>query len=44
MLTVVGRGPTYRAAIDVAYQAVAHITFEGMQFRRDIGLKALTVG
>lgn len=44
VLTVVGRGPTYRAAIDVAYQAVSHITFEGMQFRRDIGLKALTAG
>ena len=28
-------------AIDVAYRAVYHIHFEGMQFRRDIGRKAL---
>jgi phosphoribosylamine---glycine ligase len=41
VLTIVGRGPTHRDAIDVAYQAVAHVTFEGMQFRRDIGKKAL---
>ena len=41
VLTVVGRGPTYRAAIDVAYAAASHITFEGMQYRRDIGAKAL---
>jgi phosphoribosylamine--glycine ligase len=41
VLTVVGRGPTHRAAIDVAYTAVARIHFEGMQHRRDIGLKAL---
>jgi phosphoribosylamine-glycine ligase len=26
----------------VAYGAVAHIGFEGMQFRTDIGRKALT--
>ena len=41
VLTVVGRGATYRAAIDVAYQAAAHISFDGMQCRRDIGQKAL---
>lgn len=41
VLTVVGRGPTYRAAIDTAYAAAAHITFDGMQLRRDIGRKAL---
>jgi phosphoribosylamine--glycine ligase len=41
VLTVVGRGPTYDAAIDVAYRAAAEIQFEGMQFRRDIGRKAL---
>jgi len=41
VLTVVGRGPTYRAAVDSAYTAAAHIRFDGMQFRRDIGQKAL---
>ena len=41
VLTVVGRGPSYRAAIDVAYQAAAAIQFDGMQLRRDIGRKAL---
>jgi phosphoribosylamine--glycine ligase len=41
VLTVVGRGPTYRAAIDVAYQAASAIQFDGMQMRRDIGRKAL---
>jgi phosphoribosylamine--glycine ligase len=41
VLTVVGRGPTYRAAVDSAYAAAAHIRFDGMQFRRDIGQKAL---
>jgi phosphoribosylamine--glycine ligase len=41
VLTVVGRGASYKEAIDVAYQAASHIRFEGMQFRRDIGRKAL---
>jgi len=41
VLTVVGRGATYRAAIDTAYAAAARINFEGMQFRTDIGQKAL---
>ena len=41
VLTVVGCGPTFGHAIDVAYRAVAEISFEGMQFRRDIGRKAL---
>ena len=42
VLTVVGRGPSYEQAIDVAYRAVGAIRFEGMQFRTDIGRKALT--
>lgn len=42
VLTVVGRGDSYASAIARAYEAVAHISFEGMQFRRDIGRKALT--
>jgi phosphoribosylamine---glycine ligase len=41
VLTVVGRGATHRDAIDVAYRAASHISFDGMQFRRDIGQKAL---
>ena len=41
VLTVVGRGATHRAAIDVAYKAAAQVTFAGAQFRRDIGIKAL---
>jgi phosphoribosylamine--glycine ligase len=42
VLTVVGRGNAYRDAIDTAYAAASHITFDGMQLRRDIGQKALT--
>lgn len=41
VLTVVGRGASYREAIDVAYRSASHIRFEGMQFRTDIGRKAL---
>jgi phosphoribosylamine--glycine ligase len=41
VLTVVGRGRSHREAIDVAYRAVAEVAFEGMQYRRDIGRKAL---
>ena len=42
VLTVVGQGPTYEAAIDRAYTGVAAIRFDGMQYRTDIGRKALT--
>ena len=41
VLTVVGRGPGYQDAIDIAYRAAAEIRFDGMQYRRDIGRKAL---
>ncbi len=41
VLTVVGRGPTHRDAIDAAYRAVSHIRFDGMQFRRDLGRRAV---
>jgi phosphoribosylamine--glycine ligase len=44
VLTVVGRGQTHREAIDVAYRAAGHVQFRGMQYRRDIGRKALAVG
>ena len=41
VLTVVGRGASYREAIDIAYRAASHIRFDGMQLRRDIGRKAV---
>jgi phosphoribosylamine---glycine ligase len=40
VLTVVGRGATYGAAIARAYEGVAALSFEGMHYRRDIGRKA----
>jgi phosphoribosylamine--glycine ligase len=43
VLTVVGRGTTFRDAIDTAYAAASRIHFDGMQYRRDIGRKALLV-
>ena len=43
VLTVVGRGRTYKDAIDVAYRAAAEIRFDGMQLRSDIGRKALAI-
>ena len=42
VLTVVGRGPDYQHAITRAYEATDKITFDGMQYRKDIGAKALT--
>ena len=44
VLTVVGTAATYQDAIDRAYQGVSAIEFEGMQYRRDIGRKALSGG
>jgi phosphoribosylamine---glycine ligase len=41
VLTVVGTAATWPDAIDRAYQGVSAIEFEGMQYRRDIGRKAL---
>jgi phosphoribosylamine--glycine ligase len=41
VITVVGRGQTHRDAIDTAYRAAAHVQFDGVQMRRDIGQKAL---
>jgi phosphoribosylamine--glycine ligase len=41
VLTVVGRGTTFGDAIDCAYRGVSNIAFEGMQYRRDIGKRAL---
>jgi phosphoribosylamine--glycine ligase len=41
VLTVVGTGNDYQEAIDRAYRGVEKISFDGMQYRRDIGAKAL---
>ena len=41
VLTVVGSGPGFVDARDSAYAAVAKISFDGMQYRRDIGARAL---
>lgn len=41
VITVVGRGATYQKAIDTAYEAASRVSFDGMQYRRDIGHKAL---
>jgi phosphoribosylamine--glycine ligase len=43
VLTVVGRGATYEDAMRRAYAGVAEIQFDGMQYRRDIGRKAIGV-
>ena len=41
VLTVVATAQKYQAAIDRAYEAVSLISFEGMQYRRDIGRRAV---
>jgi phosphoribosylamine---glycine ligase len=41
VLTVVGRGDDFADAVTRAYAGVQQITFDGMQYRRDIGRKAL---
>jgi phosphoribosylamine--glycine ligase len=40
VLTVVGRGTDFDQAIARAYEGVSKISFDGMQYRRDIGRKA----
>ena len=40
VLGVVGLGKDLRTALDRAYERVDHITFKGMQYRKDIGAKA----
>ncbi|MGE0463203.1 MAG: phosphoribosylamine--glycine ligase [Vicinamibacterales bacterium] len=42
VMTLVARGSSYEASIARVYEAVSRVRFEGMQFRRDIGRKALT--
>jgi phosphoribosylamine---glycine ligase len=41
VLTVVGRGADFAQAIARAYSGVQQISFDGMQYRHDIGRKAL---
>lgn len=41
VLTVLGRGATFETAIERAYAGVEQVSFAGMQYRRDIGKKAL---
>ncbi len=43
VLGVSAVGETLRDALDYAYKAIQLIQFEGMQYRRDIGAKALSV-
>ncbi len=44
VLTVVGRGRDFAEAIACAYAGVRPIQFDGMQYRHDIGRKALAAG
>jgi phosphoribosylamine--glycine ligase len=41
VLGVTGLGPNHEGAIQRAYDAVSAVSFEGMQYRTDIGRKAL---
>jgi phosphoribosylamine--glycine ligase len=41
VLTVIGRGASYDEAIARAYEGVSKISFDGMQYRKDIGQKAV---
>jgi len=41
VLTVVGGGADFAEARDRAYRAVSRITFEGVHYRKDIGIRAL---
>jgi phosphoribosylamine--glycine ligase len=43
VLTVMAMAPTFAIAIARAYEAASKIHFDGMQYRRDIGRKALLV-
>jgi phosphoribosylamine--glycine ligase len=40
VLTVVGRAPDFQGAIARSYEGVRRISFDGMQYRTDIGRKA----
>ena len=42
VLGITGRGDTLQGALDLAYQAIANIQFEGAYFRSDIGFRVLS--
>jgi phosphoribosylamine--glycine ligase len=44
VLTVVGRGKDFAEATARAYAGVLQISFDGMQYRHDIGRKAMAYG
>jgi phosphoribosylamine--glycine ligase len=44
VLTVVGRGRRFDDAIAKAYEGVDVLAFDGMQYRKDIGRKAVAAG
>ena len=44
VMTLVARDRSYQAAIARAYEAVSRVRFDGIQFRRDIGRKAVAAG
>ena len=44
VLGVTALGATIRAAIDEAYGAIGHLAWAGMQYRHDIGHRALARG
>ena len=41
VLCVVGLADTVRGAQQKAYEAISHIKFDGMQYRQDIGYRAI---
>jgi len=41
VLAISAAAPDLQTALDKAYAELAKISFEGMQFRRDIGYRAL---
>lgn len=43
VLAITSMAPDLRTALDLAYAQMAKISFEGMQFRRDIGHRALAL-
>lgn len=44
VLGITAIGETLRKALDQAYKAVHRVRFKGMQFRKDIGAKAISTG
>ena len=43
VMTIVSRADSYEAAIRDVYSAASRVRFDGMQYRRDIGRKALRI-